>query len=70
MITKQCWKKIGMSPLTTTNLKVNMTNGKVVQPMGLVKDLKIKVHKLNYYSMMVVMDFLHKPGYEIVEDPS
>ena len=43
-----------------------MADGKLVQPMGLVKDLKIKVYNFRYYPTILVMNFIHKLGYDLI----
>lgn len=52
IITEQCWEKIGKSVLTATRLKIKLGDGKVAIPLGLIKDLRIKIHKFLYYPIV------------------
>ena len=63
--------KLGILTLSSTRLMIKMEDGQLLQPMGLVKAIKIKIHSFTYYSTAVIILFVKKPGYGmILEDPS
>ncbi|RYA73452.1 hypothetical protein DD595_24980, partial [Enterobacter cloacae complex sp. 4DZ3-17B2] len=67
IVTKDCWESMGKPRLSVTNIVVKMANGTIAKPMGMLKDLKIKVlgHKVRH--TFIVMDFSkHLMSYEMI----
>ncbi|RYA56905.1 retropepsin-like aspartic protease, partial [Enterobacter cloacae complex sp. CH23B] len=61
MVTKSCWESMGRPHLEATSVVVKMANGSIVTPIGMLKDLRIKVLGHKVRQTFIVMDFSKHP---------
>ena len=64
--TKQIWDSWGQPSLRKTRMKLQLANGYVERPMGLLEKVVVSSCNIEYEHTLAVVDLGTKPNYEIV----
>ena len=67
IMTKQCWEKLGSTPMEKTSLIVKLADGTSTSPVGVVKDSTVKTFDITYHVWFIEME-LKNPidSYDII----
>ena len=64
--TKQIWDSWGQPALTKTRMKLQLADGYVKRPLGLLEKVVVLSCNIEYKHTFAVVDFGTKPNYEII----
>ena len=64
--TKQMWDSWGQLALRKTKMKLQLADGYVERPLGLLEKVLVSSCNIEYEHTFVVVDFGTKPNYEII----
>ena len=64
--TKQIWDSWGQPALRKTRMKLQLADGYVERPMGLLEKVVVSLCNIKYEQTFAVVDFGTKPNYEII----
>ena len=66
IVTKATWEKWGKEPLQTTQMGLQLADGKIKYPLGLIKNVQVKVCAINFEHSFAVVDFDQETNYEVI----
>lgn len=66
IITKETWVKWGKLALQSTRMGLQLAYGKIKYPLGLIKDVHIKIYDIQFEHSFVVVDFDQETSYEVI----
>ena len=66
IITKETWEKWGKDPLQPTRMGLQLADGKIKYPLGLIENIQVKVCGIHCEHSFVVVDFDQETNYEVI----
>ena len=64
--TKEVWESWGKPALRKTRMKLQLTNGFIESPIGVLEKVVVSSCGIKYEHTFAVVDFGKKPNYEII----
>ena len=64
--TRSIWEKWGKRALRKTRMQLQLANGKLARPLGILENVTITSCGIQYKHNFIIVDFSTDPNYEVI----